>query len=167
METRSLLIIEFGGADMVRSLTPVLGARFSVAVTEAKAPDPWARRRDWQANAEDVLSEVMAMRVRVVASWALGLTGDDLFVPGMSFVFGLASREAGAAVVSLNRLRDKDDQVYLGRLTKESVHEIGHLQGLPHCDDPGCVMHFSNTLADTDAKGADFCSKCSARLSSK
>jgi peptidase M54-like protein len=34
-----------------------------------------------------------------------------------------------------------DEQLFYGRLVKESVHELGHLA---HCDSKRCVMHFSN-----------------------
>jgi archaemetzincin len=47
---------------------------------------------------------------------------------------------------------------------KEAVHELGHMFGLDHCSDLRCVMHFSNSLADTDRKGRDFCPSCRARL---
>lgn len=29
---------------------------------------------------------------------------------------------------------------------------------------PGCVMHFSNSLADTDRKSDAYCRRCAARL---
>ncbi|MBC7261326.1 MAG: hypothetical protein H5T63_04860, partial [Chloroflexi bacterium] len=29
--------------------------------------------------------------------------------------------------------------------------------------DPKCVMHFSNSLLDTDIKGAEFCAHCQAK----
>lgn len=157
---RTLALVEFGGVDVQRILAPSLEQRFGLTVKVSKAPDPWSRKRDWQSNAEDILSEVMATRARAGTDLALGITDDDLFVPGMNFVFGLASREAGAAVVSVNRLKDKDAAVFAGRVTKEAVHEVGHLYGVSHCSDPGCVMHFSNTLSDTDAKADTFCPRC-------
>jgi hypothetical protein len=36
--------------------------------------------------------------------------------------------------------------------------------GLEHCSNPICVMHFSNSLHDTDLKGWQFCPACQARL---
>ncbi len=43
-------------------------------------------------------------------------------------------------------------------------HELGHVMGLQHCDDPGCVMYFSNRLSDTDRKASDFCETCQRKL---
>lgn len=95
----------------------------------------------------------------------LGITKEDLYAPGLNFIFGLAS-PAGVCVISLKRLDNRfwglpeNDELYFRRVLTEAVHEIGHVLGLPHCPDPHCVMHFSNSLADTDEKGYHFCSKC-------
>ncbi|RRS30171.1 MAG: hypothetical protein P794_08115 [Epsilonproteobacteria bacterium (ex Lamellibrachia satsuma)] len=95
----------------------------------------------------------------------LGITKEDLYAPGLNFIFGLAS-PAGICVISLKRLDNrfwglpKNDELYFKRMLTEAVHEIGHVLGLPHCPDPHCVMHFSNSLADTDEKGYRFCAKC-------
>jgi predicted Zn-dependent protease len=37
--------------------------------------------------------------------------------------------------------------------------------GLPHCDRPGCVMQYSQTLHDTDIKQCRFCADCLRELS--
>lgn len=49
--------------------------------------------------------------------------------------------------------------LFFERTVKEAVHEIGHLKGLSHCPDSGCVMHFSNSLRDSET-GAGFESRC-------
>lgn len=96
----------------------------------------------------------------------LGVTEADLYVPSMNFVFGEAHYLWGVAVISLHRLgpefyrQTSDNTLFLERCAKEAVHEVGHTLGLGHCDDPGCVMFFSNSINDTDRKGLSFCRKC-------
>jgi archaemetzincin len=100
----------------------------------------------------------------------VGIADVDLYVPRLDFVFGEADVSSGTAVVSLQRLRPEyygsapDEALFLARAAKEIVHELGHTFGLKHCPNPGCVMHFSNSLADTDVKKAYFCSKCRPKI---
>lgn len=94
----------------------------------------------------------------------LAITEADLFVEGLNFVFGLADTPGGAALVSVARLRSRDRAVAQRRLLKEVVHELGHTLGIAHCPDRACVMHFSSSLADTDAKGVTPCPKCADLL---
>lgn len=67
----------------------------------------------------------------------------------------MAESHGRTAVISLCRLAScADPQARRLRTLKEAVHELGHILGLAHCPDAGCVMHFSNALADTDRKGS-------------
>ncbi len=85
---------------------------------------------------------------------------------GLNFVFGQAAMGGPAAVIALPRLRQgfygrpEDKALFHQRALKEAVHELGHTYGLGHCPDPTCVMHFSNSLPDTDRKGDSFCQRC-------
>ena len=100
----------------------------------------------------------------------VGIADVDLYVPRLNFVFGEADIVSGTAIVSLFRLRQEyyglapDEALFLERATKEIVHELGHTFGLGHCPNNKCVMHFSNSLADTDLKEASFCSKCRPKI---
>jgi len=101
---------------------------------------------------------------------ALGVVEADIYVPGLNFVFGLADVAGKRALISLRRLGQgfyglpADDALLLDRAVKEAVHELGHTYGLTHCPDRTCVMHFSNSLRDTDLKGSDFCPTCRGKL---
>lgn len=96
----------------------------------------------------------------------LGITDRDLYAPDLNFVFGQAQLPGDRAVMTIARLRQEfwgeqaDRDLLIERAVKEAVHELGHTLGLCHCDDPECVMHFSNRLADTDRKGRGICAEC-------
>jgi len=96
----------------------------------------------------------------------LGVIDQDLYVPELNFVFGEADVVARIAIIGLPRLRQEyyglepDQDLFLLRAAKEAIHETGHTCGLVHCPDPRCIMHFSNSLRDTDAKEPGFCLEC-------
>ena len=102
----------------------------------------------------------------------LGVTSVDIFTPIMRYVFGEAMLPGKAALVSTYRLgvappRDAppgDRLVFVGRVVKEGIHELGHTFGLTHCEDPACVMSASLDMARVDAKSADLCYYCKVML---
>lgn len=100
----------------------------------------------------------------------VGVTGYDLFVPVLTFVFGEAQLNGRVAVVSSFRLRPEyyglsPDSILLeSRIEKEVIHEIGHTFGLLHCIDPACVMHSSTYAEDIDLKGNRLCQRCLVHL---
>ncbi len=103
-------------------------------------------------------------------TFTLGIIKVDLYVPGLNFIFGQAALGKGVAVISLARLhpsfygQKEDEKVFLIRALKEAVHELGHLYGLNHCPNSHCVMHFSNSIWDTDKKGIYFCNQCQTKI---
>jgi archaemetzincin len=107
-----------------------------------------------------------------IRNHVLLVTGNDIFSPGISSLFGLARPSAGAAVVSTARLsnefygRTGSEEDLIDRTVKESAHEIGHLFGLDHCMAPECIMHNPLTLDDLDRKKRWFCSDCQDLLDS-
>jgi archaemetzincin len=96
----------------------------------------------------------------------VALTGHDLFIPILTYVFGEARLNGPYGVVSVARLRNEfhggvpDPAALRQRTLKELVHELGHTFGLRHCADASCVMFSSHNLDDTDAKDFRFCRAC-------
>jgi len=94
----------------------------------------------------------------------LALVSFDLYEGGLNFVFGEAQYGGKYAVVSLARLKTPDEELFFERTFKETNHELGHTFGLKHCEDPYCVMSFSNSILDVDRKSRDFCPNCRRKL---
>lgn len=101
----------------------------------------------------------------------VGVCDKDLYTQGLNFVFGVAERIGGKrCIVSIKRLREsfygkkEDEEVLILRMAKEIIHELGHLKGLEHCENRKCVMHFSNSIYDTDFKDYRLCEKCKRRI---
>ncbi len=96
----------------------------------------------------------------------LGVTGLDIYIPVLTYLFGEAQFKGIGALVSTFRLRNEfygrpsDAQLFEERLFKEAVHELGHTFGLPHCHYPGCVMNSSTDIDDVAEKMVSFCRAC-------
>ncbi|MCF8024356.1 MAG: archaemetzincin family Zn-dependent metalloprotease [Desulfobacteraceae bacterium] len=104
------------------------------------------------------------------AEGVVGLIDQDCYTPGLNFIFGQAVSGGREAFVALPRLRppcpgmEEDKNLFKERVLKEIVHELGHTWNLPHCEQPGCVMRFSDSVKDADEKNSDFCDRCKEKL---
>ncbi|MCL4436740.1 MAG: archaemetzincin family Zn-dependent metalloprotease [Thaumarchaeota archaeon] len=124
-----------------------------------------------QYNASILLQNIASqLESPLSADYFLGVADADLYVPELNYVFGLANPQVRAGVISLYRLKPEyfggapDTVLYIDRVVKEAIHELGHVFGLPHDRNPDCVMFFSNSIVDTDRKSSKFCSSCRASL---
>ncbi len=113
---------------------------------------------------------IMMYYSRLIKRRTLLVTRADLYVPNLNFIFGQAESPGLLAIISLARLdprfygEDFNERFFMDRAVKEAVHEICHTYGLRHCSNPKCVMHFSNSILDTDFKSKLPCGSCMRRL---
>jgi archaemetzincin len=169
-----IILKPIGNIDghILQELTRRLNSTFGCPVEMIPGPDGLeqaydAKRKQYAASA---LVDKLKRSSKGKDQKVLGIVDADLYAPGINFIFGQADMTAGVAIISLCRLGQEyyglppDEELYLDRAGKEAVHELGHTFGLEHCPNAKCVMHFSNTLADTDRKQAAFCSQCRPKL---
>jgi len=122
-----------------------------------------------QYNGNDLLKEI-ELRFATETNKTLGLFNVDLFIPILTYIFGQAFLNGRSGIASIYRLSNerygikKDQSVFVDRIRKEVIHELGHTFGLFHCSNPTCVMRSSTYVEDIDQKEHSLCHKCKAEL---
>ncbi len=112
----------------------------------------------YQFDAVKVLDDLC--REKEGALFRMGVIQRDLCIPILTYVYGESQLGGHTAVISLHRLHHIDRQVYYERGAKIAIHEAGHLLGLEHCREPGCLMRFSKQLEQLDLLPMRFCPAC-------
>lgn len=136
--------------ELVDAVEAALRATYQVEVRR-EPPSPLPRAA-WYAprkryRADRLLAHLGAMVADEPAGTrVLGLTSADISTSKGRYkdwgVFGLGELGGTAAVVSGFRLwRETSDPATIRwRVTNTAVHELGHVLGLDHCEEPRCVM---------------------------
>jgi archaemetzincin len=165
--TALLDVIPFGRADelalsvVAANIQAILGLPTHI---RPYRPDPegayMAARR--QYDAIKILSSLGEEKDG--ALFKLGVLQNDLCIPILTYVYGESQLGGHAAVISFSRLYHIDGRVTCERGAKIGLHEVGHLLGLEHCRESGCLMRFSKQLAQLDLLPLRFCPACEYEL---
>jgi len=160
-----LTICYFGKIDpsLIEHVRKGMRSRFKIPVllgAEIRPPEESFNKFRQQYEANIILNYLEKNFDEKV----LAITDKDIYTAGLNYVFGLAKSKSKAAIVSTFRLAANDKELLKERLLKESIHEFGHVLGLQHCKELGCVMNASNNIRDIDNKNADFCHMCQIAL---
>ena len=157
IELDSLHLPDLGG--ILRFTLAQYKDEFSIASMNLGAESFDSKRG--QYDAQKILYKIHALKRSNDWRKCIGITNQDIFIDGRNFVFGLASPTINACIVSLSRLVEHQIPTpkERERITKEIIHETGHVYGLQHCTG-SCVMAISDSIIDIDSKSSELCTKC-------
>ena len=172
---KRLDLLPIGDVDLraLEQLGPPLAQQFHVAwdIVQPGLDPQFAYHAERQQYHSTELLARMHSYLQPDCWRLLGITGHDLYIPILTFVFGEAQMAGPAAVVSTHRLRQEfyglaaDKNLHGERLLKEALHELGHTLDLRHCEDYRCAMAASHAVEWIDLKESGLCPACNDRMS--
>jgi archaemetzincin len=127
--------------------------------------DPYRKQYDGNRLLKEIESKFAAETAKTV-----GLFSVDLYIPILTYIFGQAFLNGRSGIASIYRLSNErygikgDKNVFIDRIRKEVIHELGHMFGLIHCTNPVCVMRSSTYVEDIDQKEHSLCQRCREEL---
>jgi archaemetzincin len=158
--------------DILRTLRTAL-SKFLLLPVRVLHPQPMPQHTyhliRHQYNAVQLLEFLLDQKENQ-AFRILGVTAADLYIPIFTFIFGEAQLSGKTAIISVFRPRGDAGgpaplrQIFLTRLLKLSLHELGHTFGLKHCLEDGCLMAFSSNLEKLDQQKLALCQYCQILL---
>lgn len=104
----------------------------------------------------DVLLMVLQRLPASASVRLVGVTNQDLFARGSSYVFATTDARRDS-VVSVARLHSDDGTLSADRYRKILRRQLGFTFGFQSSHDRACVMFYAATLAELDAKGSAWC----------
>jgi len=160
--------------DVAKTLSEAFQAEVSLSYINSIPLDLYVpSRAQYRADAVNLWLSMKFSKVLNKVDFLIALIEYDAYVPGLNFVFGLASPYLKLTSVYLYRLKfmlppsNEGKKLFKERVRKEVMHELGHLLGLEHCPNIYCVMHFSNSIMDTDRKSWKYCNLCAHKIKSQ
>jgi archaemetzincin len=158
-------------SELRAGISKRLKVRCELAATELDPILAYHAERQ-QFHSSEILQTMQAI-VRPKDCHVLGVTGVDLYIPILKYVFGEAQLGGPCALVSFHRLRQEyyglgpDEALLRERLLKECIHELGHTLDLRHCQDYRCAMASAHSVEWIDLRETALCDSCQAQVASR
>jgi len=119
---------------------------------------------DLSENRPDSISFILGITSKDISTTKRGSDG-NIKTPKSKYIdwgiFGLGYKPGESCIISTYRLKNIKADLFISRVQKISVHEIGHNMGLDHCDIEKCVMQDAvETIKTVDLEGYELCKKC-------
>jgi archaemetzincin len=160
----------FGDIASINNSSSLLSFSFQTSATTMPPVHLYdTRRKQWISD--KILDWLLQNYNPDSDTKVLAICNFDAYSGDLNFVLGEAHLGGRVAAIYIPRLRQElyvkkldTNKLVEQRVIKEAVHELGHAFGLTHCEKSRCVMHFSNSLQDTDFKHYIFCERCNKIL---
>jgi archaemetzincin len=165
--------------SVAASLTKMYQSKVIILETKALPASSFVNIKSPRYRA-DILIRLLKTQKPDSVDFILGLTNKDISTtkrdafgnikkPESRYkdwgVFGLGYRPGVACVISTFRLNHSSKKLFISRLQKVALHEIGHNYGLPHCKTQFCVMQDAvETIKTIDKVNPQLCMKCTKKI---
>ncbi len=161
----------YGFQTVILPVKQLPATSYTLNIPELAKYQPQARYR------ADTIIRVLKRELPDSINYVVGLTHKDISItkrtagvirtPEWRYrdfgIFGLGFRPGTSCIVSSHRLwsGNVSEEKMIERMRKVTLHEIGHMLGLPHCPNTNCIMTDANekisTIDNNEPKLCDLC----------
>jgi archaemetzincin len=151
--------------EYMREYAEIFFSCETIILNSIPLPQDTYNKERGQYNGSEILDGLIASVPKDALAVA-AITIEDLYVPKLNFVFGVASLSQRVGVYSLARYKQggADEKIFLRRSINVMAHETGHMFGISHCVFYDCVMCGSNSLKESDLRSSFLCPLCLDKL---
>lgn len=80
-------------------------------------------------------------------------------------IMGLATLPGKSSILSTYRIKTNNERLFIERVKKLSIHELGHNFGLAHCEQNQCVMQDAiESIKTIDNAKTGLCEQCISQI---
>lgn len=165
---------EFSVQD-VNSMTQAISAFYNkrvIVLTPIAIPLTFLDPRIKKYNADSILTLLSKFQKDSIVE-IIGFTNHPIFTirktKSQSYydekIFGIGYQPGNVSLVSDDRLKTFNRDIFKNRIKNVIIHEVGHNLGLGHCPDVQCIMSTEyGYFEKLDVSENKYCKKCGEKL---